>query len=404
MVLVASVFALILMMVSDAVAANINVVPTVRLEEGWNSNVFNTSTGEVSSFGTRLTPGLALVFRSPDLVTLKISGDYEMLRYSGSEAKNADSNTWFVRIDSTGAWALTPTFSMVPSVYYLNTTDSSRRSQLVPSGDPVLPPVTTTSYGNTNTENLGAGIRFNYDVTAKTSIGLSGNYSEQRFTDMNDNTAGSGLTNSTTVGAGASVSHRFSPRTDLGVGVTYSNLGYTGAQDTNVLSVGILFDYQFSPVLRIDGAFGVSHASQGASPSLPATSESAPSGLFNLSYTAEGFTARVFGSAVYSGGSGYGETTRQWTAGLAFADKFARDWSWDLTGSYQVSRSIFTTDAININTINGTAGLRYKPWELASIDLTGHMTRQTSDGQFGSTSDTYSAILGVTIGKPYRIY
>jgi len=268
----------------------------------------------------------------------------------------------------------------------------------------VLPPVTTTSYGNTNTENLGAGIRFKYDVTAQTSIGLSGNYSEQRFTNMNDNTAGSGLTDSTTVGVGASVTHRFSPRTDLGVGVIYSNHGYTSAEDTNVLSVGILFDYQFSPVLRIDGAFGVSHASQGASPTLPASSESAPSGLFNLSYTSEVFTARVYGSAVYSGGSGYGETTRQWTAGLAFADRFARDWSWSLSGSYQVSRSVFVTDAININTMNGTAGLSYKPWQWSSFDLSGHMSRQTSDGQFGSASDTYSALLGVTIGKAYRIY
>ena len=108
-------------------------------------------------------------------------------------------------------------------------------------------------------------------------------------------------------------------------------------------------------------------------------------------YTSETFTANVFGSAVYSGGSGYGEATRQWTAGLAFSDQFAREWSWNLSGAYQVSRSVFVTDAVNLTTIYGTAGLSYKPWEWASLDLTGNLNRQTSDGQFGDTLNNYSA-------------
>jgi len=155
MYFLAFVSALIPMMVTDAAAVNMDVIPSVRLEEGWQSNVFNTSTNEVSSFGTRLTPALALRFTSPDNVTLQISGNYEMIRYYDTEAKEADSNTWFFRIDSTGGWALTPTLSMLPSVYYLNTTNSSRRTQLVPSGDPVLPPVTITNYGTRIRRILG---------------------------------------------------------------------------------------------------------------------------------------------------------------------------------------------------------------------------------------------------------
>ena len=401
MFFLALVSALILMMVTDAAAVNMDVIPSVRLEEGWKSNVFDASTNEVSSFGTRLTPALALRFTSPDNVALQISGNYEMIRYYDTEAKDADSDTWFFRIDSTGGWSLTPTLSMVPSVYYLNTTDSSRRTQLVPSGDPVLPPVTITNYGNTKTEDFGGAVNMNYLATPNLTIGVNGNYSEQRFSD---DTSGSGLTNSTTIGGNASVSYLFSPSTSLGILVAGNHQTYENAPDSDTLSGGILFGYQFSPTLRLSGAFGMSYIRQSEAPGIPEQRTSAPSGLFNASYTSETFTANVYGSAVYSGGSGFGEATRQYTAGLSFSDQFTKEWSWNLSGAYQVSRSAFATDAVDLTTIYGTAGLSYKPWEWGSLDLTGNLNRQTSDGQFGDTLNNYSALLGITIGKPYKIY
>ena len=401
MLFLAFVSALIPMMVTDAAAVNMDVIPSVRLEEGWNSNVFNTSTNQVSSFGTRLTPALALSFTSPDNVTLGISGNYEMIRYYDTEAKEGDYNTWFFRINSTGGWVLAPTLSMLPSVYYLNTTNSSRRTQLVPSGDPVLPPVTIANYGNTNTEEFGGAVNFNYLMTPNVTIGVNGNYSEQRFTDS---TTGSGLTNSTRIGGNASVSYLFSPRTSFGLLVAGNHQTYERNPDSNTLSGGILFGYQFSPVLRLNGVFGMSYVRQNEAPGIPEQRTSAPSGIFNVSYTSETFTANVYGSAVYSGGSGFGEATRLYTAGLAFSDQFTREWSWTLSGTYQVSKSVFVTDAINLNTIYGTAGLRYKPWEWASLDLTGNLNRQTSDGQFGGDLNTYWATLGFTIEKPYKIY
>ena len=401
MYFLAFVFALIPMMATDAKAVNMEVIPSLRLEEGWEYNVFNSSTNEVSSFGTRLTPALALRFTSPDNVALEISGNYEIVRYNDPEAKEADFNTWFFRIESTGGWALTPNLSMLPSVYYLNTTNSSRRTNLVPSGDPVLPPVTITNYGNTKTEDFGGAVNMNYLATPNLTIGVNGNYSEQRFSD---DTSGSGLTNSTTIGGNASVSYLFSPLTSLGILVAGNHQTYETTPDSNTLSGGILFGYQFSEAFRVDGAFGMSYIRQSEAPGIPEQRTSAPSGLINFNYVFESFTAHVFGSAVYSGGSGFGEATRLYTAGLAFSGQFAREWSWNLSGAYQVSRSAFETDAIDLTTIYGTAGLSYKPWEWGSLDLTGNLNRQTSDGQFGETLNNYSALLGITIGKPYKIY
>ena len=399
--LLASAIALIQMIAKDAAAANMDVIPSVRLEEGWDSNAYNSSANEVSSYLTRLTPSLALRFTSPEDVMAEISGQYEITRYSDSEAKDADHNTWFFRIKSTGDWELTPTLSMLPSVYYLNTTNSSQRSQLVPSGDPVLPPVPITNYGDTNTENIGAAVNFNYLASQNLTIGVNGHYSEQRFSDS---LADSGLKNSSSTGGNVSVSHQFSPRTSLGILVAGNHNTYETSPDSDTLSGGIRFGYEFSPVFRIDGAFGMSYTRQSEAPGSPEKQTSSPSGLFNASYTSEMFTARVFGSALYSGGSGYGQVTRLWTAGLAFKNQFAEEWSWNLSGTYQVSRSVFETGAVDIDTINGTAGLRYKPWEWGSLDLTGNLNRQTSNGQFGDAINNYSALLGVTIGKSYNIY
>jgi hypothetical protein len=190
----------------------------------------------------------------------------------------------------------------------------------------------------------------------------------------------------------------------LGLLVAGNHQTYETNPDSNTLSGGILFGYQFSEAFRVDGVFGMSYIRQSEAPGIPEQRTSAPSGLINFNYVSESFTAHVFGSAVYSGGSGFGEATRLYTAGLAFSDQFAREWSLNLSGTYQVSRSAFETDAVDLTTIYGTAGLSYKPWEWGSLDLTGNLSRQTSDGQFGETLNNYSALLGISIGKSYKIF
>lgn len=400
--LLATAFALTPMIATDAAGIQMDVIPSVQLQEEWESNVFNTSNNEVSSFGTRLTPGAALKFTSADNVMLQVSGQYEKVWYHKPEAKDADYNTWFFRVDSTGGWKLTPTFSVRPSVYYVNTVNSNRRSQLVPIGDPVAPPVTITNFGNTKTQEFGGGVGFDYLATPNVTIGISGNYSEQRFSG--DNVVGFGLTNSTQAGGSASVSYLISPRTNLGIIVGVGHQTYENNPDSDTLSGGFLFGHQISPALRFDGTLGASQIRQKEVPGIPAQKKSSPSGNFTIAYTRETFTARAFGSYVYSGGSGFGEATRQWTTGLEFTDQFTREWSGNLSGAYQISKSVFKSDAVNLNTIRGTAGLKYKAWEWASLDLTGNLDRQTSDGQLGETLNNYSVLLGFTIGKPYKIF
>ena len=402
MLFLALVSALIPMMATDAVAVNMEVNPSVRLQEEWQSNVFAASADEISSFGTRLTPGLAFKFTSVDNVMLQVSGNYEKIWYHDAEARNADSNTWFFRINSTGGWKLTPVLSILPSVYFVNTSNSYRRTELVPSGDPVVPSVTIANYGNTKSQEFGGGGGFAYLASPNLTIGISANYSEQRF--PGDNVAGSGLTNSAQTGGSASVSYLFSPRTSLGITAGGEHQTYENNPDSDTLSGGFLFGHQFSPAYRFDGTLGVSNIRQKDAPGIPGEQKTSPSGIFNVTYASETFTANVFGSYVYSGGSGFGEATRQWTTGLLVSDKITREWSWNFSGAYQVSKSVFTSDAVNLTTSYGTAGLRYQGWEWVSLDLTGNLNHQTSDGQLGNTVDNYSAIFGFTAGKSYKIF
>jgi hypothetical protein len=389
------------MMTSDAAGINMDAIPSIRLEEGWNSNVYNSSVNEVSSFGTRVTPGLALRFTTPDNVIFQISGNYERVWYYNPEAKAAESDTYYFRLDSTGMLRFTPNLSMIPSVYYIDTTNSYRRVQLLPSADPLLPPVSITNYGSTESVDFGGGVRFDYLATPKISIGFSGNYGEQRF---DNSTPGSGLTNSTSVGAGASISYLFTPRTSAGLGILGSHQTYDNTTDTDILSAGILFDHQFSPPWHINGAFGISRIRQGSAPGIPAQNATAPTGRFNVSYTSGTLFANAFGSAGYSGASGFGQGTRQWTVGMSIRDQFAREWSWDLQGTYQDSKSAFAPNAVSLQTIYGSAGLRYQPLVWFSLDLTGSLNHQSSNGQFGSALDAYAGILGFTIGQPYNIF
>jgi hypothetical protein len=402
MLVVASLVAMYFPTEVRAAGVRLDVIPSVTLGEEWNSNVYSTSTNEVSSFGTRVTPTLGLKLTSSDNVMIQLSGSYDKIWYNNTDAKDAETNTWYFRVDSSGGWSLTPNLAVVPSVYYLNTTDSYRRSQLAPSGDLTLPPVNITNYGNTKSYDFGGGLRFDYLVSPVVTVGIGGRYGVHRFTS--DNVAGSGLEDSTQAGGDLSLSYLVSPRTTVGVLVAGNHQTFETNPDADVYSAGVIYGYRFTEFLRLDLTAGASHIRQKAGPDTPEESKTSPSGFFTLTYNKQSLQVKAFGSGVYSGLSGYGQPTREGTLGLTVADAITREWSWNLTGTYQISKGAFNTDSIDVTTKLGNAGLQYKPWEWGSLALNGIMERQTSSGQVGSEIDNYSTILSFTIGKPYNLY
>lgn len=398
-VFAASAFLLLHTFDAGAVNVSMDVIPSVRLEQGWESNRFNASTGETSDFFFRARPELALRWNTPG-AGIRLSGSVEETWYYNHTEANQDP-TWNFSLGLTGGQAvqITLAVSVIPSAYYINTVNSSRRTQLLPSGDAVVPPVTTATYANTKVQDFGGGLGLNYLATPNLSFGLNGNYGERRFSG--DNTAP--LSNSTTVGGAASVSYLFTPRFSGGLDVAGSHNTFENNPSSDVLSAGIHFGYQFNPAFRVDGKGGASRVRQEGRLGIPAQDVTGFSGRFNASYLKGTLTANIYASKEYSGGSGFGGITRQETFGLGLLNQLDKGWSWSLGGSYQRNRSVFV-DTVDLNTANGTAGLRYQPWEWGSLDLTGNAIRQMSDGNFGTNQNSYTGLLGITLGKPYNVF
>ncbi|MBE0568188.1 MAG: MtrB/PioB family outer membrane beta-barrel protein [Deltaproteobacteria bacterium] len=397
-------FMVVMLPTSDADAAGfrIDTIPSLRLEEGFHTNVYDSDDGEVASLATRLSPGLAIRLTAPDEVKLQLSGSYERTWYHDSDARDADDSTWNLRVESSGAWKFTPSFAVRPSAYYLRTPDSYRRVQLLPSDDPNVPPVSITNYGTAETDEFGGGLGFEYTPSPNWAIGINGNYSRQRF--PGDNNAGFGLTDASQYGGGFTVTYAVTPRSKLGVTGSATHHEYEDNESTNSYYAGIQFGYQFTPVLRFDGNVGGSQIRLEDSGGGEERKDTSPSGSFGLSYVTPDSVARFFGSAVYTGSSGYGEATRQWTVGLAFTNRLTIEWSWTFNGAYQKSESVFTEESVDIDSIYGRAGLQYRPLEWVMVDGYISLDRQESDGLFGHTINSYSAVLGLTIGKAVNIY
>lgn len=386
---------------SGAAGVRLDLIPNLRLEEGYHTNVYDSNYNKVGSFGTRVAPGLALRLTAPDEVKLQLSGSYERTWYHSSDAQDADDKTWNFRVESSGAWRFTPSFSVTPSAYYLRTPDSYRRVQLLPAGDPTLPPVSIINYGEEKTDEFGGGLKFDYAPSPNWTIGLGGNYSRQQFPD--DNTA-AGLTDSSQYGGSFSVNYTVSPRSKLGVGVSMTHNTYEDSDSTDSYYAGVQFGYQFTQAFRLDASVGASQIRQDEEIGSAERKDTSPSGYFGFSYKTESTVSRFYGSVVYTGSSGYGEATQQYTAGVTHTSQLNREWSWVADAAYQKNESVFTEDSLDIDSINGKIGVRYRPLEWLSID--GHIGAdwQDSSGTNGNTIESYSAVLSFTLGKSLNIY
>jgi hypothetical protein len=259
-----------------------------------------------------------------------------------------------------------------------------------------------TNYGTAETDEFGGGLAFEYLATPNLSFGINGNYRTQSF--PGDNTMEFGLEDSTEYGGGLSVSYLVTPRSKLGIVGSMQHYTYDLDVTTNSYFAGILFGYQFSPVLRLDLSVGGSMVREDDREGVEGRKDTSPSGSVILQYKTPDSDARFFGSALYTSGSGYGETERQITAGFSFLSRLSPEWSWNFSTAYQDSKSVFTEDAVSIRSLYGNAGIAYNPWQWITIDGRLSIDRQDSSGTFGTTTENYSAAVGVTLGKSLNLY
>jgi len=400
--ILASLFLLLPAIRAGAEPVRIDLLPSLRLQEEWKSNVLNTAEGEVSSFATRVNPSLGVRMTSSDNVSVLLTGNYEKVWHHNTKAKGADFNTWNIRVDSTGQWAFSPNLTVTPSVYFINTEESSRRASFLPMDDQILSPMSAVTYSSTKRQSSGAALDFIYRISSVWDAGLRLNYSQERFKDKGSGSAND-LTNSSQAGVRASLSYAISPLSKAGLFAQASFIEFSNSPNSQVYSLGATYNHRVSPFLQFFLDAGASYIVTNKE-SDSGGNKIGPTGSIRLQYDRDAFRATLFGATMYSGGSGYGSATRDYRVGVLLSQKFTETVNGTLSGYYQTSQSVYKKDDMDIDTMRVGATLNYQPWRIASVYLQCAAESQKSHGNFGSTIDSYSAILGISILNLYNIY
>jgi hypothetical protein len=83
-------------------------------------------------------------------------------------------------------------------------------------------------------------------------------------------------------------------------------------------------------------------------------------------------------------------------------DQFLERWWWDFGGFFQNNKSAQEPVTVDVNTLQGRAGIRYVMSDWAEFFLRGTVTRQRSEETRGADIDRESAFLGVKLSAPLK--
>lgn len=397
-ILAALAAACILISASRASAANLDITPSISLDQTYDSNVFNTNGNEKGDFILRVTPALTFSLRMPE-TTLNLRTSLTSDTYYKYTELNATNSAIALAVDATPI-QITPRFSMVPSAHYVEARNSYRRNQLVPSGDPLNQPSIASESANQKSRDYGAALRMSYLVTPKTDFSVGGGFSKLQFLD---NVAG-GDTGSRVITGDTTLTYRFTPLFSSGFFFNTAANTFDNGRDSRTFSGGLTGLYQYSPAVSMSARAGASRAQETGSAGIPDRTTWSPAGSLSLIFAERDFRAALTGSIDQAGGGSFGMTTRRQSVTLSFADRFAPEWTADLSGNYQENRSLDPAVTENLTSASGTAGIGYQPLTWATLHLSGTAFRQWSNGTVGTDLTRYSAFLGVTLGKTYNIY
>jgi len=382
---------------ADALPAS--ATPSISVEQAYDSNVFDNRTGnEEEDYIFRLRP--AVFFALPAIetaVNLEISA--EMETYFNNPELSKYPSTWMGVLSSLRPIALSPNFSMTPRGYYLETYDSSRRSQLVFSPEAPAIPIEITQFARTHTRDYGGALNMNYQVAPRIETAVTGAYNQHEI--ITDNT---GLTNYYTYNGDLSLSYLPGPRSSIGI---FGNAGITTYSNdlvSTTYSVGLQGMHTFTEFLRMEARVGKSFLLDRPGNGLPESKDQAPNARLSVNYQYRDFLASAWGSFGYSSGGSFGQTTLQGNAGLSLGDQFTKGWWWSLLGSYQANRNIDDPSVRDVISGNGTAEIRYVPAPWATLRLSGTFFREWVQDSTGPDLKKTTAFLGVTMSKTYSLF
>lgn len=387
---------LFLSAVSPAMSANLIANPQISLDERWDSNIQNTSTDEISDFVARATPRLTLTLETLR-TQLNLMGGIEFERYAKHTELNERATT-FYNLSTSRPMQFSPRFSLLPSVRFVESNDPVRRNTLTQSPTPGLPPSETVVTARTKSREVAGSLHLGYLLTANVDLSVGGGGSKRTFFDNN-----AGGIDSDTVSGNASFAYRLTPRFSTGIYVNTSRNTFADNTVSRSYGVGLSGTYLVSEHYTLGARVGADLLKE--STTAGEDTVRSPSGELSLNYDWKGFKAMILGTYGLAGGGSFGVTTHRGTIQLSLTDQFAQNWWWDLSGSYQINRSLDTPRTEDISTWYGNAGLRYQAAEWASFRLAGNILRQRARNSIeGSDLDRGSVVLGLDLSKAYKLF
>lgn len=382
---------------AHAVAAS--ATPSISVEQAYDSNVFDSRNGnEQEDYILRLRPAVSFAFPAVDTaVNLDLSAETDT--YYNNPDRNKYPATWMGALTSLRPILVSPSLSMTPRGYYLETYDSSRRSQLLFSPAAPAIPIEIAQFARTHTRDYGGSLNMNYQAAPRIQTGLTGAYN--RHENLTDNT---GLIDYYTYNGDLSVSYQPGPRSSIGIFGSAGETTYSSDLVSTVYSVGLQGSYNISEFFIVEGRVGESFLRNKPGGGLPESTDHSPNARLSITYRSRDFSASAWGSYGYSSGSSFGETTQQGNAGLSLGDQFANGWWWSLSGSYQANRNINNPSATDLISANSTAEIRYVPAPWATLRLSSTFYREWAQNDSGSDLKKVTAFLGVTMSNTYSLY
>jgi|GEM_PF-2534326 len=391
----------ILFPASRVEAVKLDITPSISLNQSYDSNVFNTNGNEKEDFILRATPAVTFAMKVPEPETiLSLRASLTSATYFKNNDLSNTTTAVTLGLDGQPQLKISPRFSISPSGHYVQSQDSFQRTQLVPSGDPLIPSSIASETATRKTRDYGAALRVIYLVTPKTDFSVGGGFSKREFLDNV-----TGEFDSRVLTGDSTLKYRFTPLFSSGFFFNMASNTFENGRDSRTISGGLTGTYLLSPALTTSARVGASRTKETENVAgLPDRTDTSPSGSLSVTYTQKDFRAALTGSVDQSGGGSFGFTTRRRSVNLSFADRFAPEWTADLFGSFQENRSLDPGVTQDLTSATGTAGVGYQPTTWATFRLSGTAFRQWSNGSVGSDLKRYSAFLGITLGYTYNIY
>ena len=382
---------------TSAMGARLDFIPSLTLDQTYDSNVFNTDGNEKGDFVLRATPGITFSLRMPE-TTLNLRSSLTSDTYYKYPDRSSNSSAVSLALDSATPIPVTFRLSITPIVHFVQAEDSFRRTQLLTTGDPLASQSIGAETGVSKSRDYGGGLRIAYLVTPNVEASIGGNVTKRDFLD---NTAGE--YDSRMISGDTTISYRFTPLFSSGIFASTSHNTFETDNNSRTYAGGITASYRFSSSGSVEARAGASRA-QETSPGIQDRNTWSPYGSLSVNYSSKDFRAGLAGSVNQSGGGSLGFTTQTESVSLSLSNQFLARWWGDLSGSFQKSKSLDSANSEDLESATGTVGIRYQPWKWATIHLTGSAFQQWSHGTVGTDLKRYSALLGFTLGYTYNVF